>query len=128
VIAHGHHRGHRQRGRLQERPGICRLVRGGSGRALQRRQAAAYGNQQTWEQIPAKALCSGSPYRAAAEDEASSGPKYVAGQSHCTQAQAGGDCSLSQQDGSHGVGGPLQSRGLSPAAGTTTKPSLMACT
>ena len=52
----------------------------------------------------------------------------VAGQSYCTQAQAGGDRGLSQQDGSHGLGGPLQRRGLSPAAGTTAKRSLMACT
>ena len=41
------------------------------------RQAAAYGHQQTWKQIPAKALRPGSPYRAAAEDEAIFGPEYV---------------------------------------------------
>jgi hypothetical protein len=70
----------------------------------------------------------GSPYRTPAEDETSSGPEYVAGQSHCTQAQAGGDRGLSQQDGTHGLGGPLQRRGLSPFARTPTKRSLMACT
>jgi transposase len=35
---------------------------------------------------------------------------------------------LSQQDGTHGLGGPMQRRGLSPAASPTTKRSLMART
>src|ERR1700745_470229 len=121
---YGHHRGHRQRGRLQKGPGICRLVRGGSRGALQRRAAAAYWYQQTWKQIPAKALRLGSTYRAPAEDEAIFGPEYVAGQSQRTQAQAGHDRGLSQQDGTHGLGGSLQRRGSSPAARPTNRRSL----
>jgi transposase len=74
-----------------------------------------------------KALCLGSTYRAAAEDEASSGPAYVAGQSHRTQAQAGGDRGTSQQDGAHGLGGSMQRSGLSPAVITANRRSLMAC-
>jgi AI-2E family transporter len=38
-------RGHRQRGSLQEGPGICCLAGGGSGRALHRGQAAAHSDQ-----------------------------------------------------------------------------------
>jgi transposase len=74
--------------------------------------------------IPAKTLRPGSTYRTPAEDEAIFGPEYVAGQSGSTQAQAGGDRGLSQQDGTHGLGGSMQRRGLSPAARTTTSRSL----
>ena len=56
ITRYGHDRSHRQRGSLQEGPRICCLAGSGARRALHRRQAKADRYQQTWEQIPAKAL------------------------------------------------------------------------
>ena len=75
----------------------------------------------------AKTLRARSAYRTAAENQAIRRLEYVAGSSHRTQAQAGGNSGASQQDGAHGLGGFVQRRNLSPAIITTSDRSLMAC-
>ena len=124
---HRHHRGHRQWSGLQEGPGVWRLAGSGARRTLHRRQAEADRYQQAGQQIPTKALHPGSAYGAAAEDQTNFRPEYVAGQSRIAQASSSGDSGLSQQDGTHGLGGSLQSRTLSPTTVTTDSCSVMAC-
>ena len=122
-----HSRSDWQRGSLQEGPRILSLAGSGARRAFHRRQAKADRYQQTRKQIPAQTLRARSAHCSAAENQAIFRPEYVAGQSHITQEQAGGDSGISQQDGAHGLGGSVQRRSLSPAAITTNSCSLMAC-
>jgi transposase len=108
--------------------GFSAWLRGGARRALHRWKTKTNRHQQTWKQIPAETLCARSAHRAAAENQAIFRPECVAGQPHITQAPAGGDSGISQQDGAHSLGGSVQRRDLSPANSTTSDRSLMACT
>jgi hypothetical protein len=93
--SHGHSGSHRQRCSFQEGARIFCLAGSGAWRALHRRQAKADRHQQTRKQIPAQALRAGSAHCAAAENQAIFRLKYVAGQSHRTQAPSGGNSGAS---------------------------------
>src|ERR1700750_392864 len=98
---HGHDRGHRQRSSLQEGPRVRAWLGVVPGEHSSGGKQQMTGTSRRGNKYFAKALRTGSTYRAAAENEAIFRPEYVAGQSRRTQAQTGGDGGISQQDGTH---------------------------